>query len=162
AAPAAPTAPAAEAAPAAVDLGEEIGELEFFVEQGLLADARAGLERLLAAHPGEPRLLALRVRLRAGGEAPAEASPAAIQAAEAAESDADAIDSIDLASELAQDLEQAADADDDYQISFQNVFDEFKRGVAEQVADSDHETHYNLGIAYREMGLLNDAIRELT
>jgi tetratricopeptide (TPR) repeat protein len=38
------------------------------------------------------------------------------------------------------------------------VFEEFKKGLEEQVSSEDTETHYNLGIAYREMGLVDDAI----
>jgi tetratricopeptide (TPR) repeat protein len=33
-------------------------------------------------------------------------------------------------------------------------------GVAETVAEDDAATHYDLGIAYREMGLLDDAVGE--
>ena len=36
----------------------------------------------------------------------------------------------------------------------------FKTDVDEQIAADDLESHYNLGIAYREMGLLDDAISE--
>ncbi|MBW2548882.1 MAG: tetratricopeptide repeat protein, partial [Deltaproteobacteria bacterium] len=36
----------------------------------------------------------------------------------------------------------------------------FKAGVAEQVSDDDSDTHFDLGIAYKEMGLLPDARRE--
>ena len=36
----------------------------------------------------------------------------------------------------------------------------FKTDVDEQIAADDTESHYNLGIAYREMGLLDDAISE--
>lgn len=38
------------------------------------------------------------------------------------------------------------------------VFEEFKKGLESQVEAEDTETHYNLGIAYKEMGLLDDAI----
>jgi len=65
----------------------------------------------------------------------------------------------DLVAELEQELAQAA-ADDDFQVSFSDVFDEFKKGVAKTVDASDYDTHYNLGIAYKEMGLLEDAVRE--
>ncbi|MBN1962786.1 MAG: tetratricopeptide repeat protein [Deltaproteobacteria bacterium] len=68
------------------------------------------------------------------------------------------IEHIDLADELESDF--AAAATSDFHDEILDVFDEFKRGVAEQVAESDHETHYDLGIAYKEMGLLDDAIRE--
>jgi tetratricopeptide (TPR) repeat protein len=48
----------------------------------------------------------------------------------------------------------------DDQYSFEDVFDEFKRGVQKQFGKEDYDTHYNLGIAYREMGLVEDAITE--
>jgi len=41
-----------------------------------------------------------------------------------------------------------------------DIFEEFKKGLEGQVKEEDSETHYNLGIAYKEMGLINDAIKE--
>jgi tetratricopeptide (TPR) repeat protein len=43
---------------------------------------------------------------------------------------------------------------------FASVFAEFKKGVSETLTEGDHQAHYDLGIAYREMGLLNDAATE--
>jgi tetratricopeptide (TPR) repeat protein len=40
------------------------------------------------------------------------------------------------------------------------VFAEFKKGVSETLTEGDHQAHYDLGIAYREMGLLSDAFEE--
>ncbi len=37
---------------------------------------------------------------------------------------------------------------------------EFKKGMGEQLGREDTETHYNLGIAYMEMGLFNEASME--
>jgi len=42
----------------------------------------------------------------------------------------------------------------------EETFTEFKRGVEKQLGKEDTETHYNLGIAYMEMGLYDDAMRE--
>ena len=43
-----------------------------------------------------------------------------------------------------------------------DLLDEFKEGIEEPSADGDDpETHYNLGVAFREMGLLDEAIGEL-
>ena len=42
----------------------------------------------------------------------------------------------------------------------EEVFREFQKGVEEQLSEEDADTHFNLGIAYREMGLLPEAIRE--
>ncbi|MCC6641215.1 MAG: tetratricopeptide repeat protein [Deltaproteobacteria bacterium] len=44
--------------------------------------------------------------------------------------------------------------------SLEAIFDEFKRGVRKTLTAADHETHYDLGIAYREMGLVEDAMGE--
>ena len=41
-----------------------------------------------------------------------------------------------------------------------SIFQEFQKGIQEQFGDEDYETHYNLGIAYKEMGLINEAIGE--
>ena len=40
------------------------------------------------------------------------------------------------------------------------IFSEFKKGLEKELEEEDYETHYNLGIAYKEMGLIDDAIRE--
>src|SRR5262249_4345885 len=39
-------------------------------------------------------------------------------------------------------------------------FREFKKGVEQQLSAEDYETHSNLGIAYKEMGLIDEAIGE--
>jgi tetratricopeptide (TPR) repeat protein len=43
---------------------------------------------------------------------------------------------------------------------FEQVFAAFKQGVQQELGDGDFEAHYDLGIAYKEMGLLDDAIGE--
>ncbi len=42
-----------------------------------------------------------------------------------------------------------------------DIVKEFKQGVLEEVGAEDYETHYELGISYKEMSLLDDAIEEL-
>lgn len=46
------------------------------------------------------------------------------------------------------------------QVSVETVFEQFKAGVAAQIAEGDAATHYDLGVAYKEMGLIQDAIHE--
>ncbi|HMF57734.1 MAG TPA: tetratricopeptide repeat protein, partial [Pyrinomonadaceae bacterium] len=44
------------------------------------------------------------------------------------------------------------------------IFDEFRTAVEDEepaLADGDYETHYNLGLAYKEMDLMDEAIEEL-
>ncbi|HNQ79259.1 MAG TPA: tetratricopeptide repeat protein [Acidobacteriota bacterium] len=46
------------------------------------------------------------------------------------------------------------------EMSFEEVFKEFKKGVEKKVPEEDFDTHYNLGIAYKEMELVEEAIGE--
>jgi tetratricopeptide (TPR) repeat protein len=72
----------------------------------------------------------------------------------------------DLAAELEQELrrdEEELSGEFVPQLeeqSLEEIVEGFKRGVAETLSQEDYETHYNLGIAYREMGLLDEAIGE--
>lgn len=71
-------------------------------------------------------------------------------------------DFFDLASELRDELSsisvppQSSGEDQ----SLDDIFEEFKKGVEQQAIKEDADSHYNLGIAYKEMGLLEDAIAE--
>ncbi len=44
------------------------------------------------------------------------------------------------------------------QKDFGEMLDKFKEGISRNVDDEDFESHYDLGIAFREMGLLDEAI----
>ena len=48
----------------------------------------------------------------------------------------------------------------DENADFQDMLRKFKQGVAQNVEEEDHESHYDLGVAYKEMGLLDEAIAE--
>ena len=41
-----------------------------------------------------------------------------------------------------------------------SLFKEFRKGVEKQLGSEDYETRYELGIAYKEMGLIDEAIAE--
>ncbi len=73
---------------------------------------------------------------------------------------ADPGDSFDLAAALNEALDDAATSVGDDGGGFETIFSEFKRGVSETLGEGDVETHFDLGIAYREMGLFEDAIGE--
>jgi hypothetical protein len=45
--------------------------------------------------------------------------------------------------------------------TFSEVFQEFKKGVEAEIGGSDYQTRYDLAIAYHEMGLAEDAFREM-
>jgi tetratricopeptide (TPR) repeat protein len=48
----------------------------------------------------------------------------------------------------------------DEEADFQDMLRKFKQGIAENVEEEDHQSHYDLGVAYKEMGLLDEAIAE--
>ena len=48
----------------------------------------------------------------------------------------------------------------DEEADFADMLRKFKQGVADNVEEEDYQSHYDLGIAYKEMGLLDDAISE--
>ena len=48
----------------------------------------------------------------------------------------------------------------DEEADFQDMLKKFKQGISENVEDEDHQSHYDLGVAYKEMGLLDEAISE--
>jgi len=57
---------------------------------------------------------------------------------------------------VVEEKEPTGDEDAD----FQDMLRKFKQGVAQNVEEEDHESHYDLGVAYKEMGLLDEAIAE--
>ncbi|MCP4202890.1 MAG: tetratricopeptide repeat protein [bacterium] len=72
----------------------------------------------------------------------------------------------DLAAELEEELMAEETAGDGRLMpqleeqSIEEIVEGFKQGVAETLSTEDFDTHYNLGIAYREMGLVDEAIGE--
>jgi tetratricopeptide (TPR) repeat protein len=68
----------------------------------------------------------------------------------------------ELERELADDAQPAAPAmaGPEGEASLEEIFREFKKGVEQQLSAEDYETHFNLGIAYKEMGLTDEAIGE--
>jgi tetratricopeptide (TPR) repeat protein len=55
-----------------------------------------------------------------------------------------------------EDEEPSGDEEKD----FQTMLAAFKKGVDANVEDEDFQSHYDLGVAYKEMGLLDEAIAE--
>ncbi len=48
----------------------------------------------------------------------------------------------------------------DEEADFQDMLRKFKQGIAQNVEQEDYQSHYDLGIAYKEMGLVDEAIAE--
>ena len=49
---------------------------------------------------------------------------------------------------------------DDEQREFQEILEQFKRGIDQNIESDDYQAHYDLGVAFKEMGLLDEAIAE--
>jgi tetratricopeptide (TPR) repeat protein len=160
-----PPPPPAEEEEEEIDLSDEIEEAEFFLEQGLLDEARDALQNLLAFYPAhaqvQAKLAEVERKARAAAPPPAGRPGAVNGEAVAAAGTGDA--AFDIARELADELgppAAGAGADDEFQYSVEDVFNQFKKGVEQTVRKEDSATHYDLGIAYKEMGLLDDAVHE--
>nr|MBA2459062.1 tetratricopeptide repeat protein [Gemmatimonadales bacterium] len=57
-------------------------------------------------------------------------------------------------------IERREPEDEDEQREFKEILDQFKRGIEQNLDSEDYEAHYDLGIAFKEMGLLDEAIAE--
>ncbi|MBI5379718.1 MAG: tetratricopeptide repeat protein [Nitrospirae bacterium] len=70
-------------------------------------------------------------------------------------------DFVDLAAELKTVIEETPAPSRAFEDKdMEDLFYEFKQGIEQSLGEEDYETHYNLGIAYKEMGLLGEAIEE--
>src|SRR5205823_909094 len=49
----------------------------------------------------------------------------------------------------------------DEEQDFQDMLQRFKQGIDENIDEADFQAHYDLGVAFKEMGLLDEAIAEL-
>jgi tetratricopeptide (TPR) repeat protein len=65
-----------------------------------------------------------------------------------------------LEGELFADEAQPVSAEPESEQSLEEVFAAFKEQVDQEVEDDDYRTHYDLGIAYKEMGLMDEAIAQ--
>ena len=143
---------------------EALEEAEFFSLRGLVDDARAILEDALARAPNHPLLIERLQELDADADLPShrdtlESAPGEDRAFDIAAS-LDAFDELEQATRTSRPPTGALKPVDE--IDVDQVFAKFKEGVRAQVADSDSSTHYDLGVAYKEMGLLPDAINEFS
>src|SRR5262249_29552450 len=156
AAPAAAPAPAAAVqAPAQEAVGPEIDEVldeaDFFASQGMMEEALEVIQEAILIYPTSNALHSRLLDYEARADAQEQAEEQA----------ADTDDSFDIAEQLANELSDVpAPSSHEEMIDVESVFAQFKKGVAAQISPEDSDTHFDLGIAYKEMGLTDDAISE--
>jgi tetratricopeptide (TPR) repeat protein len=68
----------------------------------------------------------------------------------------------DLAAELSSELGAEADESSEKEAAgFQTIFEAFKKGIHDTLGPEECDARYDLAIAYREMGLIDDAVEAL-
>jgi tetratricopeptide (TPR) repeat protein len=171
---------------------EFLAEADFYFQQGLFDEAEFLYSKLLRIVPGHPlvtmqlrKLEELRtpppvvhvpadivnldeeLDVAFGGENPAPPAPASPPPAQAPDAETEVLGFSNFLTGLRQELETQPAPEPPAppqtgEEGLTEIFQEFQRSVKEQLGDEDFETHYNLGIAYKEMGLMDEAVAEFT
>ena len=163
---------------------EEFEEAEFYLSQGMEEEAARIYRSILSRTPDHPQARAALADLDREVSRTEEPPPAKEGAASAGKgpdrgpdgelrtklvvedrNSEDAGGFLDLADELRSALSEEFDAPKESApqtapVTFEEVFAQFKKGIEEVLGEEEYETHYNIGIAYKDMGLFDDALRE--
>jgi len=150
---AAPAAEIEEAAPAAeaegalsVNVAFELEEAEFYLQQGLFDDAAEVCRKILDFDPDNRLAQAKLTEIFAQGTLVTNTGEMA-RSELTAESEAPVL----------LDHEAAEDAFD-----WDDAGEQAVAEIEDDIDPEDAESHFNLGIAYKEMGLLDDAVNEFS
>lgn len=145
--------------PSGSELEDALEEADFFASRGLYDDARAILDEQLERHPNHPLLRERLTELQSQGHAAAGSGPREMPRDRAF----DIAASLDALESLGGEDAAAGDGAFDgamQQVDVEEVFAKFKEGVSKQISVDDSQSHYDLGIAYKEIGKLDDSISE--
>lgn len=165
-------------APSSRDVAADLEEAEFYLQQGLFDEAEKVCQAILADCPDHAEVvekLAIIAAQRGSSQSHGKTS-AELQglAEELLVNDFSDFDAEAQSDELPSAATSEAAASFFSDVNLDDMVDDemfahepqpankkvFRTDVDEQIAADDMESHYNLGIAYREMGLLDDAIAE--
>jgi pilus assembly protein FimV len=145
------------------DLANLLPDIDFQLDYGSPEEAKAGIEEALRTWPEHPELLkrleTAEAALRKLGH---EVKPEALEEADFTGSFFDLTDVLGEAlmeSGEGEEMHDATHVVEKIQ-SVEELFDAFREGVEQQVRGDDYDTHYNLGIAYKEMMLIEPAMEE--
>lgn len=144
------------------DLSDDLAEIRFYLDQGLDEDAEAALTELADGHPGHPEISKMRGDV-SGAQSPSPAESAG------------AMPLVDLDRGPDEDPGENADDDADEDAYLSAIFGggddkpskaaKTSRSVgvsakAQDVAGANARDRFDLGMAYREMGLVDSAVAE--
>jgi len=156
-------------------LDAELEEVEFYERQGLLEEALLAVRELASSHPGHPaaadalnRIEQLASLEASRSEAPVDEEPVPQAEVPPEGREKEAYGStgttgiFDLGAELSAELgpELTPTPTGEFQYSVADVFDQFKKGLEKTVRPDDSATKYDLGIAFQEMGMLDEALEQ--
>lgn len=117
-------------------LEDDLDEADFFVSQSLFEEARDILNGLLEKYPSHPLIVAKLQDIDA------------MQSGDADDAAALAPDEFDSAPMPDERIEQQLESEPKSRVRLEH-----------DVADEDADTHFDLGLAYKEMGLFDEAIK---
>ena len=169
------SAPETEADPTRLEsvMHQELESVDFYISQGytdIAIDTLSVLEKQFGPHPD---IQLRRERLNAGGQ-PASVAPSVFEFGEVEELPASHEETVTLD----MDMSHASLGSDDGLVSaslaetttspsakgidsgLAELFEEFRVAEEEDTGQEDFETHYNMGTAYKEMELIDEAIQE--
>jgi tetratricopeptide (TPR) repeat protein len=148
-------------------------ELADTLLRGDLADkARAVYERVVEHDPKNDRARAALAMLAPPPEPPKREGKVAAKDAKMRvrdETEGDAGDFVDLAAMILEEEEGPRDTrmkvedeepTGDEEQDFREMLARFRQGIDENIEETDFQSHYDLGVAFKEMGLLDEAIAE--
>jgi tetratricopeptide (TPR) repeat protein len=153
------------------ELERLLGEVDSFIAVGFVEDAKEVLRDAATRFPSHPAISRKMDELQMDASAPEpspESSPLEHLAAEEPTPEP-ASEGFDLGAELGELFqsqpaveapEEASAATSLGDPALEDIFKEFRKGVDKQLDTEDYDTRYNLGIAYKEMGLIDEAISE--
>lgn len=177
--------PVRQPASSSVNIQTDLEEADFYLQQGLLEEATQVCDRLALGDPDNAEVKKRQelIRKRQGDKVAVPAADVSQLMPKSKAVPKEDMSDFDFDSELTLDLDDAdfADSakfdfngDDELEKSLALSLNpdagdpvkdgpelaDSQRGVVTVITDDDTESSYNLGIAYKEMGLLEDAILE--
>ena len=147
-------------------LAEELQEARFYLKQGMAQEARVILQGILRRDPEQAVAQQLLAEVDRLAPAPREEPPVRPRREgpvfRVTDAKAPSGEYVDLAGELSQELDrEETRLPPGLEPEVKRMLHELEQGIRNQLEVTDYETHYNLGIAYKDLELYDSAIGEL-
>lgn len=131
---------------------KDVDSIEFYIENDYHELAEKAIAEVTAEFGDRPEIVVLRKRI--GIEGPSDKPVPVVTDIDAAESSTETTQA-DPGQEQTDESRSSAFGIDDIRSEFG-----LEGGEEENISEGDYDTHYQMAVAYQEMGLMEDAIRE--